>query len=350
MKDVELKYKSFTFPLSQKFTNSNHSFTHKEIIILKAKDERGNIAFGEVSPLPGFSKENIQDCEDRLEQFSISIIQSFNNPQKLNEELKIFDNIPSLKFGLEQVIISLMLNNNLYYFDTTNFKESIKVNGSIGFENLTETEEHIEKTLLRGISTLKLKVGRTNFEEDLSIITMIKKRFGNKIKLRLDVNGKWSFDEAKNNLRKIEQFELQYVEQPVKDKFELLELAKQSEIKIAPDESIQTIDDAIDFINSDLIDFIILKPSIRLGIFNTLKVLNLAKQKDVVPIITTSFETAIGRNMLLSLAGTTGHNFAHGLSLEVLGDSSANKSLITSNGKIKVDSESLKLNYNDLWN
>ena len=350
MKVVELKYKSFTFQLNQKFINSTQSLFQKEVIILKAKDEKGNIAFGEVSPLPGFSKENISDCKNRLELFTFHHQKNFNNRVELEDELNIFNDIPSLKFGFEQMAIGLMLQNELIFFNDSNSQRFLNINGSIGITSLTETEKQIEKILLSGISTLKLKVGRVNFEDDLSVITMIKKKFGKKTQLRLDVNGKWSYEEAKSNLRMLEQFELQYVEQPVKDKFELLELAKQSKIKIVPDESIQTIDDAIDFINNDLIDFIILKPSIRLGIFDTIKVLEIAKQKNTIPIITTSFETAIGRNMLLSLARMTEHNFAHGLGLEVLGDSSANESLIISNGEIKVDSKKLELNYNDLWN
>ncbi|MCP5062209.1 MAG: o-succinylbenzoate synthase [Ignavibacteriae bacterium] len=349
MKVVELKYKSFTFPLNQKFINSTQSFSQKKIIILRAKDENGNIAFGEVSPLPDFSKEKISDCLRRLEHFSINTIKNFNYTEQLNDELAIFNDIPSLKFGLEQVLIGLMFQNNLNYFNDLGFKKSVKVNGSIGFESVVDTESQISKILDDGISTIKLKIGRNNFNEDLTILDMIKLKFGDKVKLRLDVNGKWSYKEAKENLIKLEQYNLQYVEQPVKNKIELLKLAQQSKIEITPDESIQTFEDAIDFINSDSIEFIILKPTIRLGIFDTLRVIKIAKEKNIIPIITTSFETAIGRSMLISLAGLTHHNYSHGLGLDVLGDSSATKLLRVVNGEIKFNPKFLKNSFNDLW-
>jgi hypothetical protein len=44
-------------------------------------------------------------------------MRGFNNQVELNNELNIFNDIPSLKFGLEQVIIGLMLQNKLNYFD-----------------------------------------------------------------------------------------------------------------------------------------------------------------------------------------------------------------------------------------
>jgi len=349
VKVVHLKYKSFTFPLAQKFINSSQSFLKKEIIILRAEDENGNIAFGEVSPLPGFSKENISDCIKRLEQFSINTIKNFNDAEQLNIELSVFDDIPSLKFGLEQVVIGLMFQNKLNYFDDAKFRKSIKVNGSIGFVSLAETESKINELLKNEISTIKLKVGRNNFDDDLAILEMIKLKFGENVKLRLDVNGAWSYKEAKENLAKLEKYNLQYVEQPVNDKSELIKLAEKSEVKIAPDESIKTIVDAKDFINSGLVDFLILKPTIRLGIFDTQKVINVANEYNIIPIITTSFETAIGRSMLISLAGMTNHNYSHGLGIDVLGDSFVDNSLKSSYGEVKLNTNFLKFNYDDLW-
>jgi len=351
MKIVELKYKSFAFPLNQKFTNSTQSFKQKEILILRAKNEKGNIAFGEVSPLPGFSKESISDCEERLTDLSFDKMDFSNNYEHLNNEINQLNDIPSLKFGFEQILISLMLYNNSTFFNENNLQNAIKVNGSIGFASLEETKQSVKKILKRGISIIKIKIGRESFDDDLKILNMIKEYFGDKVTLRLDVNGKWEYEEAKTYISQLIKFNIEYIEQPVKDKNDLLALTKKTKINIAPDESIQNINDVKYFINSRLVKFIILKPTIRLGIFDTLKTINLAKEKNIIPIITTALETSIGRNMLILLAGITNHNFTHGLAIDVLGKSPFNKLIDNStNGKIQVKPNSLNYNYDDLWN
>jgi O-succinylbenzoate synthase len=117
----------------------------------------------------------------------------------------------------------------------------------------------------------------------------------------------------------LSEFNIQYIEQPVIKNTELLELAEISKIAVAPDESVGNIEDAIEFINSEKISYLILKPSLRIGISNTIKLRESAKRKNVKLIITSGFDTALGRSALLYLASLMDHDDAHGLSAELLG-------------------------------
>ena len=127
------------------------------------------------------------------------------------------------------------------------------------------------------------------------------------------------------------------MEQPVKDKNELLKLAKEFGQIIVPDECIETMKDAIELIDSGLLKFIVLKPTIRLGVFDTIKIIEYAISKNVNVIITSAFETAIGRSALLFLASITNHNFAHGLSTELIGKESINTVIDYSKSVIPFD-------------
>ncbi|MCB0752426.1 MAG: hypothetical protein KDC52_13215 [Ignavibacteriae bacterium] len=149
------------------------------------------------------------------------------------------------------------------------------------------------------------------------------------------------------NIDKLEDYNIQYIEEPVNDKNELIELVKTIKIGIAPDESIENIKDAEELINLGNFNFIVLKPSIRMGIYDTIKIIELANENNINVIITSAYETAVGKEMLLYLASLTNHNYAHGLNTETLGidifDSSINYNL----PKINLDQNLFSYQIND---
>ncbi|MCB9249597.1 MAG: hypothetical protein H6613_14150 [Ignavibacteriales bacterium] len=219
-------------------------------------------------------------------------------------------------------------------------------NAIIGIDDDVNNLEKIQQFIKSRFDTIKLKVG-SDFDQELNLIKLINQRYGNSIKLRLDVNGNWNYAEAIENIHKLEEYNIQYIEQPVKDKNELIELAKTIKIDIAPDESIENIKDAEEFINFGNFNFIVLKPSIRMGIYDTIKIIELASENSINVIITSAYETVIGKAMLLYLASLTNHNYAHGLNTETLGvdifDSSTNYNL----PKINLDQNLFSYQIND---
>jgi len=336
MRITNLTYKNFNFLFSSSLTNSNQKFQHKETIILMAVDELNNIHYGEVSPLVGFSNEIIEDCKREIEDLindsffidEISAIKSKLNNQNIS---------PSLGFGIEQIVLSLeLMYSSEFYAENYRFMDVVS-NGLVGIKTLSQTLQEITHLIDNNFGTIKLKVGRDNFDEDFATVKSINDRFSSQIKLRLDVNGKWSYDEAMYNIKKLSPFNIEYIEQPVKEKNELITLAKEFGDIIVPDECIETMQDAIELIDSGLLKFIVLKPSIRFGLFGTIKITEHANSMNVNVIITSAFETIIGRSTLLFLASITNHTFAHGLSPELLGKENINADTDYSKSVIPFD-------------
>jgi o-succinylbenzoate synthase len=308
----EIKYKKFHFNLANPIKTSGNSITQREVLIIKAISKSNGIFLGEVSPLPGFSKESINDCEKKLSELS-------KDGNIVLDKIKTFSKecveYPSLLFGLQQIIFSAESGID------KNFpkQKSINLNALVGINNETETLKRISEFVEQGFGTIKLKIGRHKFEDDYNIIEKINYEFGSKIKLRLDNNGSWDIKNAVEYVKRLSKFNIQYFEQPVHNIKDLLYLAKISEISIAADESVVNYNDAKNIIESDLIKFIVLKPSIRLGLFDSLRIIELANKANVSAIITTSFETAVARSSLLYLASTANHNLAHGLGINPIG-------------------------------
>ncbi|MCB0748241.1 MAG: o-succinylbenzoate synthase, partial [Ignavibacteriae bacterium] len=341
MKIVELKYKQFTFPLKNQLNNSKQTIQSKDAIILKAIDSSGENYFGEVPPLYGFSKETILDCKDVLDNFIQDKI-LLKNVSEIKTDLLPKIKLPSLLFGLESILFQ-MENKQIFQFIKSRI---IKNNALIGIDNDANNLEKIQHFIKSGFNTIKLKVG-SDFDKELNLIKFIKQRFASSIKLRLDANGSWNYDDALKNIHNLEKYNIQYIEQPVNDKNELIELAKKIQMNLAPDESIKNIKDAEEYINLGNFNFIVLKPSIRMGVYETIKIIELANENNINVIITSAYETVVGKAMLLYLASLTNHNFAHGLNTETLGveifDSSINYNL----PKINLDQDLFTYQIND---
>ena len=317
MKFVEIKYKKFSFPLNPPIQNSSATIKEKDFLILKAKDSIGNFHYGEVSPLPGFSIETIKECEQHLiELISLNILA--DSIENLKQNLISLEKHPSLLFGLEQLILSSEQNEV-----RTNQVEnkSIKLNGLVGIKDAKATINEIKLLRKLDFDTIKIKIGREDFNDDLKVLDAVNNEFGDTIRLRLDNNGSWKFDQAIRNIEKLNNFNVEYIEQPVIRTEELINLAESSQINIAADESLTSYREVEKILESGNIKYFVLKPSIRIGIYDTLKIIELAKKSNSKIIISSAFETIIGRLTLLYLASLTSHTLAHGLSTQLLGES-----------------------------
>ena len=75
-----------------------------------------------------------------------------------------------------------------------------------------EAEQLIEQG---NFSAIKMRLGRENFNDDLSAIETIKKAVGPEVKLMVDFNQCLSFEEALNKCRVLDQFDLTWIEEPL---------------------------------------------------------------------------------------------------------------------------------------
>ncbi|MEJ7568696.1 MAG: mandelate racemase/muconate lactonizing enzyme family protein [Gaiellaceae bacterium] len=113
-----------------------------------------------------------------------------------------------------------------------------------------------------GYTELKLKVGR-DFEQDHDAIAAIRDRVGKDVKIRIDANMIWSVPAAIKWINGLEQFDLQYVEQPVPD----FDIAGMAQVRrcvstpIAADESCTDVRSALELIKADACDVFVVYPS-----------------------------------------------------------------------------------------
>jgi O-succinylbenzoate synthase len=182
------------------------------------------------------------------------------------------------------------------------YRTSVKVNGTIPALNDPAEIERIVNSF-PGVQTFKVKVGE-NLPEDIARLAKVK-ALRPHTKLRIDVNGNWSVNEAISHLRAIYENigPLEYVEQPCATVEELRELKEKLkiDIKIAGDEVLRKARDPFAVDLAGAVDVLMLKVQPLGGIARALK---LAEHHKLPVVVSSALESAVGINYGLSLAAS----------------------------------------------
>jgi len=319
MKDLQLTYSPYTLKLKIPFVTSRKEIKVRNGLIIKVFDSEGNEGIGDCCPFPEFGSETLQDAEEALSEIKLKISINLDEIESsLSGHLEEFNKLPSLRHGLEQALLNLICNvKNTTIDELLNLmlKKQIFVNAAIDLLSPDESANKAVNFVKDGYGTIKVKAGRENFDDDLTVIKFVRDAVGERIHIRVDPNGKWSLEEAVHNLKKLEQYNIEYVEQPLNSTNGFAELSKSSNVPIAPDESVRSFEDAKKFINSGSVSFIILKPMLLGGLIQTVKIIRMAVENKITPVITSSFESAIGRTNAVIAAAVVKTNIAHGLAV-----------------------------------
>lgn len=144
--------------------------------------------WGEISPLPGFSKETFEEAKKQ----AIQVLQETIQPT-----------FPSVIFGM-----------------------SVSPLTSVKVPLCALHRPH------DGCKTLKLKVGNLSVEDAVLLV----KQYVGKFRLRIDSNRKWSLRDALDFTKHFKPSDFEYLEEPT---FDLIEFSKKSDFPIALDESLR---------------------------------------------------------------------------------------------------------------
>lgn len=339
----DIKYKRFQINLTQPFISANQVITQRKGFYLIVTDEFDNVSYGEVITLPGFSIENLEESENDIKRL-VSLLSRktlTNNFFELKNKLSDLNLVPSVQFGIEQALLSLLFKQNhdlITNFLNVKSKTEIHVNAVIGIGKKEEVVSKAQKYIDLGFKTLKTKIGREKFEEDLQVVDTLRNDLGDDFNLRLDANGSWTTDEAFENINKLSSYHIQYIEDACSNLSCLEKLSKLSPVPIAVDQTIKTFSELNFILDQDSIKFVVIKPIVLGSILKLIEFVELANKKKINVIISSGFESSIGRSLLVFLSSLTNHNYAHGLATsEYINSDSMNNFYKITDGKIKFD-------------
>lgn len=341
MKLTSFKYFPYTLNFHNQFKTSGHKFNSRKIFLVELVDENHNKYYGEIAPLPEFNSENFEDVENELQK--LLRINEFESGDSLEHIFEIIDSLetfPMVQYSLEQIFINALLKRDVNVIDKFFDAKEINVNAVMGIDDFESSQKQLENIIEQGYRTVKIKTGNDNFEDLYELLTWAVGEVETKIRFRIDPNSSWSKKDTLLRCERLDILPIEYIEQPVKESKELIEVAAKSPIPIAADESVRNLSEAEKLVHDSKIKFLVIKPMLFGGLSNLSKLKNILQNRDVKIIVSSSLESNIGKKHLVLSALLTNNSLAHGLGTsELFSNQPIEDVFPVKNGKINFTTE-----------
>ena len=296
----------FSIPMVP-FAISTGTMTYAQNIFIRVFTNSDLYGVGECSAFPMIVGETQETCLAMARNFSI--LWKGKNSLEIEarmQDLHYFTAANStIKSAFEMALYDLAAKHRevpLYKF-LGGSKRTIETDITVGIGQPSKMVDLALQYKSRGASILKVKLGK-NVQEDLTRITLIRSAVGPDIKLRIDANQGWSFDDASWILNEMANLNIEFCEQPLRTWYDdlLPQLKVTSSIKIMADESCFNHHDARKLIKANACDYINIKLAKSGGIAEAIKIYEIAKAAGIGCMIGGMLESRIALSANLHLA------------------------------------------------
>lgn len=253
-------------------------------VLVHLVDGNGNRGYGDVAPFPALNRESFKESWNQLNLIKNAVTQTDWTLQNYMEELERLSLYPSVNFGVESALLSL-----LDPLPAASIQVSALLSGS--------PHQILEQAKLRkaeGYKVAKLKVGNLSIGDASRLIHQLKDLF----LLRIDVNRAWSTEES---LRFFSQFALDvfdYVEEPFQNPLELARFPH----PIAIDESYPNVLSLEQMEMFPTLKALVYKPTVQGGLSGCIELKKWADERHLSFVLSGCFESDIGVVNIASLA------------------------------------------------
>ncbi|MGM9987824.1 MAG: dipeptide epimerase [Bacillaceae bacterium] len=310
MKIIDIELVTINVPLITPFKTALRTVYAVEDIVVKVKTDSGHVGFGEAAPTAVITGETLGSITNAIEQYIKPSIIGMEIIE-LEEIMKrihgcILKNT-SAKAAVDIAIYDLYAQyyQAPLYQLLGAYRNELQTDITISVNSIDEMVKDSILAVEKGFSILKIKVGKDS-QKDIDRIKAIRRAVGENIRLRVDANQGWSSKEAIRIIRALEDSNLniELVEQPVHyTDFEgLKEVTRNTYTKILADESVFSPKEAIQVIQERAADFINIKLMKTGGIYQALKICNIAEIYNVECMIGCMLESKISVSAAAHLA------------------------------------------------
>ncbi len=268
------------------FTIATGTMDFAQNIFVRAHTDSGLMGVGECSAFPMIVGETQNTCYELAKDFAAlwKGKDVLDREARLAElDLSIARNY-TIKSAFDMLLYDLAAkqsNQPLYQF-LGGEKRKIETDITIGIGTPEAMAQTAIQFKTQGYNIIKVKLGK-NPVEDVERMKQIRNAIGQEIKLRLDANQGWAFDDAVFTLQNLVPYNIQFCEQPMRiyNDHLLPKLCQLSPIPIMADESVYTHHDAERIIQNKAGKYINIKLAKSGGINEAIKINQIAEQNGI---------------------------------------------------------------------
>ena len=348
---LKADYLKYTLHFRFEAGTSRGTLTEKTSYVIRLFDTENPslIGYGECGPLKGLSYDDRPDFEEQLGQYCREFTDldlqlfSWNVPIVLNQ--LISPQFPSILFGFETAMLDFLAGGQriLKPSDFTAGQRSLPINGLVWMGSTVFMQQQIDEKLQSGYTTLKLKIGAIDFDQECDLLARIRDRFpADRITLRVDANGAFQPGDVMAKLERLATYNLHSIEQPIRaGQPELLaDLCRHTPLPIALDEELIG---QMEYVNKFRLlkkiqpQFIVLKPTLLGGFRHCDEWIELAGRLNIGWWLTSALESNIGLNAIAQYTAQFRNLMPQGLGTGQLYENNVDSPLVINDGQLRYN-------------
>jgi o-succinylbenzoate synthase len=285
--------------------------TQRAGLLVRVEDDAGSYGQGEASPLPGYSRDTIDDCATQLRAVDLSAISPRQGGSAIDWVLDALDRVglqaPAARFALETALLDWLGRQRglgiAALLGAADAAMRIPLAALVG-DLASARAAHA-----RGIHTFKIKIKPGTLADSLELAQSLRDEFGNEITLRFDANGTLRPAAAEAQLRQLVRCAPEFVEEPV-PLDDLLRMAA-APVPLAADESL-AVPGAWPALAS-VCRVVVLKPTVLGGLAVCMRVAREAAARGLAVTVTHTFDGPVALAAAAELAVALAAPLACGL-------------------------------------
>ena len=305
-------------PFHQAFRHALQNREESDAVIVKIRDADGRIGFGEGLPRSYVTGETVESMIARIrERLAPKILgEKFAPGWETLEYLESAHPTWTKADGGESNVIAwnaAFCAVELALLDWSLRRDGcalgdlvaparyeVVYSGVISADAPAEAAALAQRMARLGLRQIKVKVGTA---DDAARLEAVRRAVGEEVELRADANGAWSAGEAIEQLRRLAQFKLAAIEQPVPagDLAGMKRVREESGVPVMADESLVTFEQARWLIDLNACDFFNIRLSKNGGVAGSLAIARLAREAGVKIQV----GAQVGETAILSAVGRT---------------------------------------------
>ena len=221
---LSLVYSPYILKFKDPAGTSRGRLFEKESWYIKVFEEsdRTIAGLGEVSTLPRLSVDFDIDMAVELQRLQKKLMR-VNLPDTIEEIYNLVSSLvpvslPSIRFALETAFLDLHNGGHREIFKNPFYLagKRIPINGLIWMGDYEYMRSQVDDKLDQNFNCIKIKVGAIDFDQECKLIEYIRsKRSSQEVTIRLDANGGFLTNEVLIKLKKLAQYEIHSIEQPI---------------------------------------------------------------------------------------------------------------------------------------
>ena len=298
--ELEFHFDVYQRHFKQPLRTNHGVWQVREGIIISLIDRSGVVSRGEIAPLPWFGSETMSQAIEFCQQLGKTIT--------LQNILSIPDRLPCCQFALESAWLNLTQRSSNcpkileYCYLLPPGKSAL-----IAWQKLAQNH---------AATTFKWKIGVLPLTTEIEILKQLVFAFPPNIKLRLDANGGLNLSQARQLLTIADTLKaIAFIEQPLppKNLADIIQLSREYTTLLALDESVASFQQLQEAYYRGWQGVYVVKAAI-MGFSSRL--IEFCRDRNLDVVLSSVFETKIGRDAVLNLTQKLNHPRAVGFGVQ----------------------------------